>query len=102
MDRNQLEKFLALKDTIMDNLEVLKMYLDTISQEGFSDPESALYNQITDLVDQTDSITIPQELETIIIRGRTIERNLDSWLSREGRSSLELEWPDITLFLSGQ
>lgn len=101
MDKEKLERFLALKEAISDNLEVLKLYLDTIEGEGFSDPESVLYNQITDLVDQIGAITIPQELENIIFLGKTIEKNLDLWLAREGRSSLELQWPDLTPYISG-
>ena len=93
----EVEKFLALKDIVIENLNIVRANLITCTDQlGMSDPESKLYNQIIDLIDDVASVDMPEELDEIISRAQDIEKAIDLFLAREGQNTLGLTWPDVS------
>jgi len=90
------EKFLALKDVVIENLNILRANLVTCTDQlGMDDPESVLYNTILDLIDDVATVELPEELDEIISRAQDVEKAIDIFLAREGQNTLGLTWPDL-------
>jgi len=91
------DKFIALKDIVIENLNILRANLDTCTDQlGMDDPESVLYNKIIDLIDDVATVELPEELDEIISRAQDIEKAIDIFLAREGQNTLGLTWPDVS------
>ena len=97
MKDEEMEKFLAYKDTVIENLSILRANLVTCTDQlGMSDPESKLYNQVIDLEDDVRTVDLPEELDEIISRAQDVEKAMDLFLAREGQNTLGLTWPDVS------
>jgi hypothetical protein len=92
----KLEEFISVKEEILNNLANIKMTLVDCTNDGLYDSQDELYNQISDLISQTEAADEKAALELSIIKARDFEAIIDSWLSSQGRTSFELTWPDIS------
>ena len=87
-------KIVQAKDDILENLEAIQMILDRCVDEGMIDYESAYYNELSDLVKETHQATLWNELEEVITLAKTLETDIDAWLSVHGRTTVSLIWPN--------
>lgn len=83
------------KDEVIENIDVLMTRLDVCVNSGMLDSEAQVHNEIFDLRDDTDEVETPDELAQIIYKCRTIETNIDRWLSSRGETTVGLSWPQI-------
>lgn len=88
----QLEK--AAQD-VKDNLTALQMSLRRCVNEGMIDEGDGYYNELLDLIDDTEILTSWPELGEIISRAKTIEVDIDAWLSIRGATTIAMLWPKI-------
>jgi hypothetical protein len=95
MTRHSDQKFLALKNQTLDNLEVLRTRVDFCIEQGMLDTESFLYNEVITLIDDVGVIHTYPELSEIIVRAKEIENNIDVWLVNKGFSNISLNWPAL-------
>lgn len=86
----QLEKAAA---DVKDNLEALQMSLRRCVNEGMIDEGDAYYNELLDLIDDAEIVTTWDELKEIITRAKTIEVDIDAWLSIRGATTISMLWP---------
>jgi hypothetical protein len=83
----------AREDTI-ENLEAIRMTLDRCTDEGMPlDPDSAFYNELLDLIDEASLSKTWDELIEVITKAKTLEVDVDVWLSNRGLTTLSLLWP---------
>jgi hypothetical protein len=90
---DKLEKFLSLKEDVMNNLANLQELVLECEEKEILRDSNELYNQLETLMENTKSISDTINLEMIIIRGKEIEKQLDVILAERGTSSIELTWP---------
>jgi len=95
MSSEQYKSFMKAKDQVIDNLETLQVLLDDYTEEGLLDPESVIYNELLAILDEADLSEGNPELAEVIVRGKELEHNLDTWLSMHGGNSMELTWPKL-------
>lgn len=88
-------QFIEDKEETLDCLETLQEWLDACLDSGMHDVEEAMHNQILDLIEDTKIAKSKPQLEEVIVQARTIERDLDAWLSQKGRTTLSLDWPRL-------
>ena len=93
MDPEELEEN---KVKVVELLQLLQTRVDICVETGMLDTDSKLYNYTYDLIDDTKEIESPDELQEIINKGRTIETNLDRWLTSKGQTTMSLSWPKLT------
>jgi hypothetical protein len=85
--------FFKAKETVIENFDDLLALLSKAVEKGMLDPGSALYNECLDLIDDGAILDNWDELEELTARGKVLERDIDSWLSRQGQSSISYTWP---------
>jgi hypothetical protein len=86
-------KVLLAKKTILKNLESIKAsFLNCINQ-GMADIDNELYNQMLDLAEDVRVSNSVEELEVLIVRCKSLEKDIDSWLAALGQTSISLVWP---------
>lgn len=85
--------FLEAKDTVIENLEAIRLNLVQCVDEGMIDTDDAYYNEILDLLDDATIVRSWEELMEIITKAKTLEIDVAGWLSLHGRTSLSLPWP---------
>ncbi len=90
-----LEKFLIMKELILENLAGLRTTLVKCTDNGYDDIDDMLYNEILDLIDHTNTVDSSADLSEIIIKAKVIEENIDNWLAQKGISTMGLKWPQI-------
>jgi len=81
------------RDAVLENLDAIRVALDSCVQEGMIDTDNAYYNQILDLIDETTVLKSWDELEEVIAKAKTLEADVAGWLSYHGRTSVSLPWP---------
>ena len=81
------------KNDIVDNLEAIQLVLNNCENEGMVDFESSYYNELLDLMEEARISTTWDELMEVVTRGKTLEIDVDGWLSIHGRTSFSLSWP---------
>jgi hypothetical protein len=86
-------QFVQAIEDVIENLESLRMSLNRCVNEGMIDYESAFYNQINDLIDDAEIVKTWDELIEIITRAKTIEVDVDAWLSVRGSTTISMLWP---------
>lgn len=83
------------KNSVLENLEVIRMSLIRCVDEGMMDLEDTLHNEVLGLMDELDVLESWPEMEELIIRAQTIEHDIEAWLAMHGRTSIALIWPQI-------
>ena len=81
------------KKEVIENLETIDSLLDRCVNEGMIDEGSVYHNEIVDLLDDAHIVKTWVELSEIITLAKTLENEVDAWISIRGGSSLSLEWP---------
>ena len=80
------------KDTIV-NLETIQLTLNECVEEGMLDDGSQLYNELIALIDEAKLVQNYPELEEVITKAKTIETDVDLFLSMKHRETLSITWP---------
>ncbi len=91
----QKQKFMQVKQQVIDNLEKLRLAVNPYTEEGMPDESAAVYNEIVDLLDEASATELIEELPAIVINAENVEKRLDMWLSDQGIDTMELEWPSF-------
>lgn len=94
-----VKEFLKAKELVIENLETLQFRISNYEDQGMIDEGSTLYNEAISIIDQTELCHSFAELDEMIIKGKEVEHNIDTWVSLHGGSTYELTWPVITPFL---
>ena len=81
------------KRDIIDNIEAIQLVLNQCENDGMVDFESSYYNELSELHDDTRVVETWEELMEIVSRAKTLENDIDGWLSFHGRTSFSLTWP---------
>lgn len=85
--------FLGARETVFENLEALRSSLDWCVHEGLRDDENLLYNELLALIDEAGVMKTWEELERLVTEAKTLEKDIATWHSRQGRTSLSFPWP---------
>ena len=95
MTKEEKDIFFKYQDQILENLETLRINLDSCEEMGMIDEDEIIHNEIVDLIDEVKIVDSSTDLFEIIIRAKVIETRIDSWYSKEGITNIELNWPLI-------
>ncbi|MCL4419521.1 hypothetical protein M1146_05490, partial [Patescibacteria group bacterium] len=79
----------------LDNLQALRMLLERCVDEGMLDEGESYYNELVDLVSDAEILKTWDELAEIITKAKTIEIDIDTWLSVRGNTTISMQWPSI-------
>lgn len=82
------------KDTI-DNLKAIQMILSECVDEGMMDVDDTFYNEINDLIDEAHLIKAKEELAEVVTKAKTLEIDIDAWLSIHRKETSSLSWPIV-------
>ena len=86
-------QLLLAKQTILENLEAIQTSLNRCVQEGMIDPDDDYYNVILGLIEDARTVDNWDELMEAVVRAKTLEIDIASWLSRHGRTTVSFNWP---------
>lgn len=84
---------LNAKSLAIQDLEYLRGLIEECVNEGLVDANDHYYNEIIDLITDVRLISNWDELEEIVAIAKTVELDINAWLSRKGRTTLSLDWP---------
>lgn len=85
--------FKDAKKVVSENFTQLGVKLQQAIDQGFLDETSNYYNTITTLRDDVNLTQFWSQLNEIIYRGKSLEEDLDTWLSLKGCTTFSLPWP---------
>jgi len=89
------KELLDLKEKILNSISILMSNYQNCIDANMKDPNSSLYNKIESLIEQVNAIEDKMALSEVIIEAKTIEMELDRWITSQGQSTLNILWPDI-------
>lgn len=89
------KELLDLKEKILNSISILMSNYQNCINANMKDPNSSLYNKIESLIEQVNAIEDKMALSEVIIEAKTIEMELDIWITSQGQSTLNISWPDI-------
>ena len=89
----ELIQLLQDKEDTIENLEAIQTTLLQCINQGMLDEEDRFYNEILDLIDEARIIKTYPELAEVISKGKTLETDIDAWLSMHQRETGSLLWP---------
>ena len=89
------KELLDLKEKILNSISILMSNYQNCIDANMKDPNSSLYNKIESLIEQVNAIEDKMALSEVIIEAKTIEMELDRWITSQGQSTLNISWPDI-------
>ena len=95
MPNREIDQLIKTKQEIIDNLDLLIAKLNDCTTMGMRDLNARLYNQILSLQEDVGALDSYEELNTIIIRAKAVETEIDGWLATQGESTLGIEWPVV-------
>ena len=93
--KDKAEKFLEIKEEILNNMAVLRFNLEKAVEAGMQDIDSELYNRLTTIHDDIKEVDSKEELEELVLQAQNVENLIDSFLLSEGQSTLSLSWPQM-------
>jgi hypothetical protein len=86
-------QLLLAKQVILENLEAIQASLNRCVQEGMIDLDDDYYNEILGLMEDARTLDNWDEMMEAIVRAKTLEIDIASWLSRHGRTTVSFNWP---------
>jgi hypothetical protein len=89
------KELLDLKEKILNNISILMSNYQSCIDANMKDPNSSFYNKIESLIEQVNATEDKMALSEIIMEAKTIESQLDIWITSQGQSTLNISWPDI-------
>ncbi len=87
--------FMEAKQDVVENLEAIQLRLVQNVEQGMVDLDDSFYNELLDLIGDAAIVDSWEELAEIITKGKTLEVDIDAWLSLHGVTTLSLFWPKI-------
>ena len=91
--RSEKSQFFQDKQDTIENLRAIKIILDECVDEGMLDEEDLFYNELLDLINEAHLTKSFPELLEVITKAKTLEIDVDAWLSFHRRETLSLVWP---------
>jgi hypothetical protein len=91
--KDEAENFLNTKEDVLNKLVILHFNLKKCVEIGMIDNDSDIYNNIDDIIDLVKAVDTKEELEEVITQAKTIERQIDIWLSSQGQTTISISWP---------
>lgn len=82
-------------EDVTDNLRSLQMLLERCVDQGMIDAGEYYYNELVDLISDAEIVKNWDELQEIITKAKTIEVDIDVWLSSRGSTTISMLWPNI-------
>lgn len=95
MKDKEIEKFLQVKEDVLNRLEDIRFGIIECEDKGMEDLDSVLYNEMLNLIQEAETIDNYEELSMIIIRAQAIEKNIDTWIANQGGDTLNINWPEF-------
>lgn len=92
---NDTHQFILYKEQLIDTLGTLQDLIVSCEDQGMLDPNSTQYNELLVILEEANYASTLEELDEVITKGKELEYNMESWLSRHGGSTFELDWPNI-------
>ena len=92
---DKTEKFLKIKEDVLNNVGVLRFSLGQCMEVGLEDPESTFYNRIENLERYIKEIYSDEELKGAVDQAKAIEMEIDAFLVSKGELTMSLTWPDF-------
>jgi hypothetical protein len=92
---DKTEKFLKVKEDVLNNVGVLRFSLGQCMEVGLEDPESTFYNRIENLERYIKEIYSYEELKGAIDQAKAVEMEIDAFLVSKGELTMSLTWPDF-------
>lgn len=83
----------AVRENILENLRILQTRLENATDEGMLDVDDYYYNELSDLMEEAKLAKAAEELSEVVYKAKTIETDIDAWLSQRGYTTIGLEWP---------
>lgn len=90
---NLAESFRKVRREVLDNLETIQARVSLCVEAGMQDPGAHYYNELVDLIAEASEAEDWALLEEVIAEAKTIEKEVDAWLSFQGQTSVSLFWP---------
>lgn len=87
------ERLLHAKKEVVSLLLELQSHLSHCIEEGMLDETAHDHNELVDLIDEAKLASSWDDLEEVIALARRIEKEIITWDSFHGRSTLSLAWP---------
>lgn len=84
-----------IKKEIADNLNRMRHRLDLCTEQGMPDTDRVFYNELVDLEDEVHFAETLNELSEVIVKAKTLETDIDTWLLRQGQTIISLHWPSL-------
>jgi hypothetical protein len=81
------------KHAVFQNLEEIQENLLRSVEEGMVDLENSYYNEVLGLLEDARTADGWDELMEAIVRAKTLEMDIASWMARHGRSTVSYPWP---------
>ena len=92
-----LNEFVKDKHVTIVNLETIQVTLNECINQGMLDEESQFYNELIELLDEARLVKTYPELVEVITKAKTLETDIDVWLSMKRRETHSISWPKIPL-----
>ncbi|MBF8263217.1 MAG: hypothetical protein HW387_882 [Parachlamydiales bacterium] len=92
---DQYAQFIRDKKDTTENLEAIQMILTECVNEGMMDEDAHFYNEVLELIDEVHLIKTYPELAEVVDHAKTLESDIDAWLSMKQRETLSISWPQI-------
>lgn len=71
----------------------LQVLLATCLAMGMKDHGSRFHNSIIGFLEDFREISTENELREILLKAKTVEKDLSAWLSMQGKTTVSLNWP---------
>lgn len=88
-------QFAQDKQTTLDNLESIQVTLQQCVNDGMMDEDDHYYNELLELIDEARIVKTNPELAEVIAKAKTLETDIDAWLSMRRKETLSISWPKI-------
>lgn len=88
-------QFMADREDVIENLEAIQLRLVQSVEDGMVDMDDWYYNELLDLLKDAAIVESKHELVEIITKAKTLEVDIDAWLSLHGQNTVSLPWPKI-------
>ena len=87
------QMFFKAQSQTVANLESLQVSLMQSTEDGMLDLGDSYYNEIIGLIQEANLSENWDELLEVIVKGKTLEKDIAAWLARHGRTTVSFSWP---------
>ena len=91
--RPEFDQIIQDKNDTIENLKEIQVVLLQCINQGMLDEEDHFYNEILNLIDEAHLVKTYPELAEVISKAKTLEADIDVWMSMHQRETGSLTWP---------